>query len=1047
MQKLRAVVEACNAWGVRLLVLPEYSVPVGALSAIARAAGDMVVVAGSCFVDASVRKSPVYDELHAPRKPELRWNVAHVVRRRHIVALVPKLHATPEEQRLEMTPATEWAPVDLSDDFGGPLGVLICLDFLERTSETFCAHVGPKLDQCRALAVPALTSEGSRRFFEAHQVVESGPGRRPVLFANHPPGGGSTIVTGERTMEEARDFPVHAGVLDKGEEGVLVVDLDLAVVGVGQGGRYEEALPCVPIAAASLVYTGTTPEAAQWLSELREVLPETPSDEAEAYVLDRAIEWLNGHPPPRANAFPTPKRRWDRMLGTLAQETSVESLRRLTREVVLPPEVLPLDAVEDALASGAAREIQRWTLGAYEGAASFATVAATLSAHAHRAEARRVAWADRARRAWAGIADAAYGLPGQVPRAIVTPLDRATETVENQVVKKALDEGNALAAEGRIAEARAAFERALAEAERQGEANLVHGDTWRVWVARAAIGAATCSANLQDLKRARDFLDRMPADALDARRRVRVANLWAGLDDVDRARSVLPAMETLSEEDALDARNVLLRIEIAEGRVPPDEDLALSPYVALTAAGVLLANQHDAARASRLALGALTASNAGPLVHAEALRILIAALVETTLEHPPSLVAIPEEVRSKVVQAIESRLPEVLSTPLPASTLNPLRSAWKTLLQLADDTDALSTLKETGATDRDETEEERARRAALQAAERLAREGHIEAAFQMFPPDEHPWRSRLYRVDVLRLARQPDRALEEVLRLSDELPGRARTEMKAAHLLAEAGRLTDALRHAQEGCNALPARGLRVLVAECLLALGRGDEAWEMLPEMSRRLGDASFERLPLRPTKRIPTARSISGKSTWRRIRATSPPWFASRSYSSSGTNPSNRPRWRGRRSRPTRTSWQWTNFIVSGRCRALRCRKPSNGAASRSSPPRCGGGSRESERGAGAPRAAHAGRCPRRRRRAHRLCAPPERGLRESHDDARDVWLDARAEPGYGLCAAARQAGELAHRPVLRRRHASRGRASRDRAPFSIGSGSRSRSRRRWA
>ncbi len=539
VQKLRAVVDACRAWRVRLLVLPEYSVPVGALSAIAAAAGDMVVVAGTCFVDPTVRNNPVYKALHAPGKPGLRWNVAHVLHHGRIVKLVPKLHALDKEQRLDMVAAKEWAPVEMPDDFGGPLGVLICLDFLDRTSDLHGDHVRPKLDQCRALAVPALTPESSHVFFDGHLFEESGPERRPVLFANHAPGGGSTIVAGERTMEEVRDFPLHAGVLDKAEEGVLVTDLDLAVIGTGKGGRYGEAVPCVPFAAASLVYTGTVPELARWLSEVREVLPETSSDD-EADVLDRAIEWLKNHPPPRANAAPTQKRRWNRMLGGLEHETSVEALRRLTREIVLPPEVLPLGAVQDALASGAAREIQRWTLGSYAGAEPFATVAAKLAEHARKAEARRVTWADAARGAWAGIADATYGLVGQRPHAIVSPLDRATDTVENQVVKAALEEGNALAEKGRLEEARSAFERVLAEAQRQGEDNLLHGDKWRVWVARAAIGAATCSANLQDVERAREFLQGIPPDALDARRRVRVANLWAGFGEVERARAILP---------------------------------------------------------------------------------------------------------------------------------------------------------------------------------------------------------------------------------------------------------------------------------------------------------------------------------------------------------------------------------------------------------------------------------------------------------------------------------------------------------------------------
>jgi hypothetical protein len=45
LAKLRAVLQACRAWGVRLVVLPEYSVPWEILGGVADAAGEMVVVA------------------------------------------------------------------------------------------------------------------------------------------------------------------------------------------------------------------------------------------------------------------------------------------------------------------------------------------------------------------------------------------------------------------------------------------------------------------------------------------------------------------------------------------------------------------------------------------------------------------------------------------------------------------------------------------------------------------------------------------------------------------------------------------------------------------------------------------------------------------------------------------------------------------------------------------------------------------------------------------------------------------------------------------
>ena len=733
------------------------------------------------------------------------------------------------------------------------------------------------------------------------------------------------------------------------------------------------------------------------------------------------------------------------MLGGLEHETSVEALRRLTREIVLPPEVLPLGAVEDALASGSAREIQRWIQGGHEGAGLFATVAETLAERARKAEARRVAaWADAARGAWADVANATYGRSGQAPPAFVTPLDRATDTVENQVVSTALAEGNALAVEGRIEQARTAFERALAEAERQGEGNVPHGDKWRGWAARAAIGAATCSANLQDVEGARAFLERIPNGALDARRRVRAANIWAGLGDVERARALLPVPETLSEEDARAARDVLLRIEIAEGRVPPDEDLARSPDVALVAAVTLLTNEHDAARAAQLALGALDAPNAELLLRAEALRLLIATLVQTTLELPPSIRPIPAEQRPKVVKAVESRIPEVVFTALPAATLTPLGSAWSLLLQLTDDTDALSALTDPRAANQDETPDEtgqdKAWHAATQAAERLAREGHVEAALQALPPEDHPWRNRLFRVDALQLAGQADRALAEILRLSEDLPGRTRIEMKAAHLLSRAGRHSDALKHALAGSAALPARGLRVLVAECLLALGRGDDAWELLAGDEPSAGPRILQALAVAADQAHPE-RSLD---RWQRYAAANPRDVTAKVHVAQTLFVQNQP------DRAAQEAWATFEAhadvlsaddlyrlgtlqgvplpLAEQRSRvqriaaALRRRFPTDPKAEQARL------SLLTSIGA-----LESGAEP------NRFRAASERRLHTRRHDVRGDRFDARTARGHGPGAAAWQAGGPAHGPALWCRRASRRRPRRDRASLSSRAGRR--------
>ena len=218
---------------------------------------------------------------------------------------------------------------------------------------------------------------------------------------------------------------------------------------------------------------------------------------------------------------------------------------------------------------------------------------------------------------------------------------------------------------------------------------------------------------------------------------------------MERARAHPSRADTLSGEDAREARDVLLRIEIAEGRVPSDEDLASSPDVALVAAVALLTNEDHAARAARLAQGALDAPKAGPLIHAEALARVDRGAGANDVR--ATSVGYRHSAGGALQGGSDHRSPAAGAplAPLSESVLTSLRRAWRAFLMCTLDTDALSKLKDTDAADLDEAEEEKTRRAAKQTAQRLAREGHVEAALQVFPPDDHPWRSRLLRVDVL----------------------------------------------------------------------------------------------------------------------------------------------------------------------------------------------------------------------------------------------------------------------------------------------------------
>ncbi len=439
------------------------------------------------------------------------------------------------------------------------------------------------------------------------------------------------------------------------------------------------------------------------------------------------------------------------------------------------------------------------------------------------------------------LADSSGALAHSAARghtAVLLSLDRATETVENAVVKAALDDGNAHVLKGRFEEARQAYLRAQAEAEKQGAENEKYGDKWRLWAARAALGTAICWVNLQEPEEARAILRKISLDALDPPRRLRVANLWATLGDGDTASAILCALPSLSEDLQSEARDVEQRLELIAGRVPPPETLSSSPGIALLAAHVLGA-RHEAGRAAEIAYSVLCGEDDLPLIRAQALSTAVTALAATVNELSPELRRIPRDARERVTTAIEAHGPLLLDAILPASIRRSLVRALCVFFTLTGDDDGLERVTGESETGEIEEADERAEPilATIRTAGLHAEQGNADAAIAALPENPHPWTTRLTRVDLLRLAGQHERALAECLVLVRDFPGRAPIERTASQLLSMYGRHGEALDHARVALEELPARGSRRRTAECLLAVGRADEAYGLLQKDEERAG------------------------------------------------------------------------------------------------------------------------------------------------------------------------------------------------------------------
>ena len=360
LARVQAALEACRGWGVRLVVLPEYSVPWEVLEGIARAAGDMVVVAGTHMVDRHARNSGVYERLGWPKdgRPRNGQAVAPVLHSGRLLALSPKFHPATAVGE-EIVPGEVWTPVEMPDGIVGPMGVMVCLDFRYRENPEHRGLVAQHLERSRFLAVPSLTPWHSVADF-AHQAWDEAKRYgRPVLYTNIAEHGGTSIFVDEEKHSSLRPFPDRVGSLEPGEEGVIVADIDLGHVRSGGSTRYDHARPVRPFAAASFVYR-REPDGEAYARWLEEIAPLLARDDDEA--LEELSERVEGAAQMLASMAGAKARRerLDRLRGDLRHVTRVEQIRQLTREVLMPADVLSFDVLRAALARGAAEAAQAW---------------------------------------------------------------------------------------------------------------------------------------------------------------------------------------------------------------------------------------------------------------------------------------------------------------------------------------------------------------------------------------------------------------------------------------------------------------------------------------------------------------------------------------------------------------------------------------------------------------------------------------------------------------------------------------------------------------
>jgi predicted amidohydrolase len=358
LQKVTAILEACRGWGVQLVLFPEYSIPWQILDGVAATSGEMVVVAGTHAVTRAAHTDGVYQRLGGVPPPALEA-VAPVLHHGKLLALTSKMHAARPE-RGALRESERWSTIELPPDLGlpSPLGVVICLDFLVAPGAEPDKVTRDKLQQARLLAVPSWTPTHTLREFEAAAWVSAARGRTPVLYANVTAHGGSTIYVDQEHGHEAGRFPQQIGRLDAGDEGVVVVDVDLSDQRRGTLTQFLDRQIVTPIAQASLVYR-SHPAGAAYAAWLEAQAPALANGDNGLDDVLAAIK-ANAAILRSAGALPGAAARGLRLRSLLNYPEGlnrIEDVACRVREVVLPADVVTHGFVRAAMALGAGQAI------------------------------------------------------------------------------------------------------------------------------------------------------------------------------------------------------------------------------------------------------------------------------------------------------------------------------------------------------------------------------------------------------------------------------------------------------------------------------------------------------------------------------------------------------------------------------------------------------------------------------------------------------------------------------------------------------------------
>lgn len=827
--RVRAVLQWCSSWGVEVVVFPEYSIPHRVIEAIIQGSGSMVVVAGSHFVDRAALRELDYAKLGAPTAPKLGTAVCPVIAEGKLIACVPKLHAsTLDEEQNALVAGEGWSPVELPNGIVSPVGVLLCMDFIDQHNATVRDVVAEHREKIRFWAIPSYTRTTS----DFHQTAKNAASRykQPALYANAADSGGSGVFVDAR-RDDDDGLPWH---LAPKEEGVLVADVDLRTSPPGKATAYGARPSGRVVAVPSFVYRSNRHEAeyAGWVERLQGVLDGARSDldglEAAARMKAEPLEHLEHHELPATRG-----RRLQAFVGTIDDQlNSIADASVLVTEILMPPQVLPLAVLQAALCKGALAVVRQWPRNAL--AEDGLGLEEQLVAGSRRLEPTAYApYTSHGGREIERIVDhVRRDAPREEPSQLALKRELYATALEGEW-KQDYEEVRDLVNDERYGAASERTERLAREiggvlAKDPMDAMAL------AWMARLHLVRASLYLNGQERDRARAELQELDAERLGPSDWLNLARLWADLEEAERATEWLGRAAREADSSGLDPQKVEVTrqiVEIQSGCVP--DELLDDEGVRLRAAAAHV-EQGALARGVELAAMAVPAATSSVMQIAAAFSIVVRALHWSVFELAEGAKLLEASEIEEAVALLESWLGRL---ERPQGGLVELPLSEKGI----DQVETLRTMYYFAIADPDGEERglrgHAAEGANVRKALELAGHGDVDGAMRLLPGTENPWLPELQRADFLSLSGDEGKALTLLREVAATYPGRGPVERALAEKELGVGEPKDALRHAELACERVPTRGYRWTLARCLVANGRHERAWSRLERDRERGG------------------------------------------------------------------------------------------------------------------------------------------------------------------------------------------------------------------